>query len=363
MPVPAARTYSGRSVVNATAARELPVLTLVIGLMLVVYAAVDAAVNPASERAWRLAVSLVPSAVLLAVYGVSRSRYMRAAHAPWLTLLGLVVVTIGQAATIYLGRDVSDLSLLLVLWCVSGAAALGTVQFVTIGAVLIPVWAVCARLVVAGDGWALAGDWSGAVLATIVCAGTVHLGRAASFREQERMQDDLAQLACADALTGVASRYGASAGFGSLRAEASRRRALLFAVFVDVDGLKRTNDLFGHDAGDALIIAAGRAIAASTRRTDLVARWGGDEFVVMGAGDPPDIQTLKGAIELHLNHAVHERALPRTVVSLGLAVCPPDTADIATLVNQADADMYARRHERRGQLRVVRDVDRESASA
>ena len=360
---PAHGPARGVSVVNATAAREFPLLMLAIGLMLLFYGVVDAAVNAQAERVWRLAVSLVPSAVFLGLFAFSRSRWMTIAAAPRLTVAAIVAVMLGQATTIYLGRATSDLALLLVLWCVSGAAAVSGRQFALVTAGLLPTWVFTARLVVPGEGVMLAGDWTGAVLATIASATTVHMGRAASFREQQRMQDELAHLACSDALTGVASRYGATIGFEALRAKAARLRTPLFAVFVDVDGLKRMNDVHGHDAGDALIVAAGRAIAASTRAGDQVTRWGGDEFVVIGMGAGPDLVRLLGAIERRVNADMRERGLPTATVSLGVAACQPDLASIDTLVNQADADMYRRRRARRGELRVVRDTDRASASA
>lgn len=133
-------------------------------------------------------------------------------------------------------------------------------------------------------------------------------------------------------------------------------------MFVDVDGLKQMNDAFGHDSGDALIMAAGRAITASMRVSDLVVRWGGDEFVVSGTGEGPDLARLLAAIEFRLNAEIRERGLPPATVSLGLATCSADFARIDTLVSEADADMYRRRRGR-GRLRVVGDVDRDSASA
>lgn len=358
-----ARSPRVGSVVDATATRELPVLTIAIGCLFLVYGTVDAAVHLPSERVWRLCVSLVPSAGVLGLYAFSRSPWMTTTAAPRLTALGLVIVALGQVSTLYLGRAPSDLALLLVLWCVSGAAAMSDRQFALVNVFLIPTWLVGARLVVPSDGWLLADGWTGAGAATFASATIVHLGRAAGFREQQRLQEDLARQAYSDALTGAASRYGATVDFEAVRAEAARQRAPLFAVFVDVDGLKRMNDVFGHDSGDALIAATGRAIAASARPGDLVARWGGDEFVVIGVGEGPELVRLLGSIERRVNADIEERGLPPATVSLGVATCRADLAHIDTLVNQADADMYRRRHARRTELRVVRDTDRASASA
>jgi diguanylate cyclase (GGDEF)-like protein len=72
-----------------------------------------------------------------------------------------------------------------------------------------------------------------------------------------------------------------------------RGASLCLLIFADVDGLKAANDTIGHEAGDRLLVDAARALQAAFRRTDLVARMGGDEFVVLadGASDD-DVQLL-----------------------------------------------------------------------
>ena len=94
-------------------------------------------------------------------------------------------------------------------------------------------------------------------------------------------ESELQRLARYDSLTGLPNRsfFMESLDQSLLRAERSRGRLAL--VFIDVDGFKAVNDSFGHAAGDLLLRALAERLRASTRKTDTVARIGGDEFTVM----------------------------------------------------------------------------------
>jgi len=123
----------------------------------------------------------------------------------------------------------------------------------------------------------------------------------------------------------------------------------VFALFVDIDGLKEVNDAHGHDFGDEVIIATANAIAAAVRADDLIARWGGDEFVILGIGNPwlPEI----------LNQRIHAIILQGDIstqkwpgsVTVGGAMTGPTVSTFEELMRQADQDMYARRAHLRSQ--------------
>src|SRR6185295_11187416 len=102
--------------------------------------------------------------------------------------------------------------------------------------------------------------------------------RLADLRQAEA---DLQRLARYDSLTGLPNRsfFMESLDQSILRAE--RHRGRLALVFIDVDGFKAINDSFGHAAGDILLRALAERLRSSTRKTDTVARIGGDEFTVM----------------------------------------------------------------------------------
>jgi two-component system cell cycle response regulator len=89
------------------------------------------------------------------------------------------------------------------------------------------------------------------------------------------------RVAATDPLTGLYNRRHFSRVLDQLFAEAHRYDTELSCVMIDLDGYKQLNDTRGHQVGDALLVAAGKTIAANLRRSDVAARYGGDEFVLL----------------------------------------------------------------------------------
>ena len=110
---------------------------------------------------------------------------------------------------------------------------------------------------------------------------------------------------------------------------------------IDLDGFKSINDSSGHAAGDRVLAEAGTRLAAAVRSSDLVGRWGGDEFVLLLAGtsDPLAMPERAAAIAACL-HDVPRSGGPLTA-SVGAAVFPADGRELATLLDLADRAMYA----------------------
>ena len=89
------------------------------------------------------------------------------------------------------------------------------------------------------------------------------------------------EMAATDPLTGLYNRRHFSRVLDQLFADAWRYENDLSCIMIDLDGYKQLNDHFGHQIGDQLLVAAGKLISASMRRTDVGARYGGDEFVLL----------------------------------------------------------------------------------
>ena len=155
-----------------------------------------------------------------------------------------------------------------------------------------------------------------------------------------RLNQRLKRLASSDHLTGLWNHYRMEEAIdheGSMAARYGRPCAL---VMFDIDHFKRINDTRGHDAGDEVLVAVAQAISAQLRETDVVCRWGGEEFVVLAAGTALEgaailAERLRGAIE-----ALAIRDYGSVTASFGIAV--HRTGEVGSdLVKRADLAMYA----------------------
>jgi len=104
--------------------------------------------------------------------------------------------------------------------------------------------------------------------------------------DQKTMEEYLRSLAVTDDLTGLYNRRGFSLAAEQELKHAFRRKEELTLLFFDIDNLKMINDTFGHIEGDKVIKSAAMALRSIFRESDIVARWGGDEFVVLALDVP-----------------------------------------------------------------------------
>ncbi|MGQ0547218.1 MAG: diguanylate cyclase domain-containing protein, partial [Betaproteobacteria bacterium] len=105
-------------------------------------------------------------------------------------------------------------------------------------------------------------------------------------------RERIASLAYSDPLTGLANRASLVPSLEQAVQRARRRNGKLAVVFLDLDGFKETNDLYGHDAGDALLVELAGRLRQHLRSSDLIARLGGDEFLVV-LEEVADIATVE----------------------------------------------------------------------
>jgi diguanylate cyclase (GGDEF)-like protein len=163
---------------------------------------------------------------------------------------------------------------------------------------------------------------------------------------RQRAEERLARLAHHDPLTGLANRTQLTVALRLALARRDRRPGTPSLLFCDLDGFKAINDQFGHAAGDRALVTVARAVTSVVRRGDLIARVGGDEFVVLcgeqsGPGDAVEVaERIRSAVEaLDASDGV-----PLWIgVSVGVAAAEPDD-DEDTLLLRADRAMYARKH-------------------
>ncbi|MFA7324855.1 MAG: GGDEF domain-containing protein [Candidatus Nanopelagicales bacterium] len=154
-------------------------------------------------------------------------------------------------------------------------------------------------------------------------------------------------LATEDPLTGLLNRRGIEARVPQMFALSLRQQVPISALFVDIDGLKKANDLYGHDFGDEVICATADAIKAMVRAEDLVARWGGDEFVILGLGFHADATTMNERIQRNLAESGVSAQKWAGTVTVGGATADARATTFNELMRRADKDMYSHRAESR----------------
>ena len=123
----------------------------------------------------------------------------------------------------------------------------------------------------------------------------------------------------------------------------------LGVLFIDLDGLKETNDRFGHRAGDEALQAIARIIREQTRPTDVAARVGGDEFcLLMGEATPEILANVAARIDAAIDGRNRDSGTPYDVaVSVGSFLADPRSpGTINDLIEQADSTMYQRKARR-----------------
>lgn len=181
------------------------------------------------------------------------------------------------------------------------------------------------------------------ILEVIAAQAAAAIARAEALEEAQR-------LAITDALTGL---YNARYFTGRLESELERARRYgrtLALLIVDSDALKLVNDRLGHAAGNELLVALARTIQQHVRGSDLVARFGGDEFVIVQPESSVDAAVATAERIRLAAYAASDVAGVERSVSAGVAMFPEHAQDSDGLFQQADAALY--RAKRAGKNRV-----------
>lgn len=150
-------------------------------------------------------------------------------------------------------------------------------------------------------------------------------------------------LALHDVLTGLLNRTYVQREFQPLLDAAKEKKEHIVLLFIDIDRFKNINDSLGHAAGDELLIEAARRLRAATRDTDIVARIGGDEFLILlkDASHEPNLDEVAERIRIELSKPVLVGNCELQVTpSIGISVFPEDGPDMETLMKSADLALY-----------------------
>jgi diguanylate cyclase (GGDEF)-like protein len=327
---------------------------------------VTRAVRDGGDRltAWCLGALLGAGAALgavnLLIDGVLRSGGYRVAYAATmllLVLLGLtlavrrragpqtaaLLVVVGDAVYIVVAVTTTRPMLfapplLLLFCCVAAAWFLGP-RMLTVHMLLV----------VVACGTALWHSFDNAVLVVqvAVSAAVLDLTTLGIFVLRRRVQRLLAHtqaLSSTDPLTGLANRRWLVEQAPRMWRQARRDGQRVAALVLDLDHFKRLNDAFGHAAGDEVLRTVATSLSATVRPTDVLARTGGEELVVLGlVSDPGEARQLAERLRVAVRTSCAAR---QVTASIGVALVRPTDGEVATdglwrLVDRADVAMYA----------------------
>ena len=171
--------------------------------------------------------------------------------------------------------------------------------------------------------------------------------------ELEEVNKELAYRAFHDALTGLPNRLMLRDRLQQAIARAERRGTLLAVLFIDLDRFKVINDTLGHRIGDVVLHAVATRISGQLRKTDTVAREGGDEFLVLleevGSAQSAARVAAKLLHTLDQPHQIEGQTL-HCSGSIGVAMYPEDGNSADDLIKYADAAMFDSKGEGRNQV-------------
>jgi diguanylate cyclase (GGDEF)-like protein len=143
-----------------------------------------------------------------------------------------------------------------------------------------------------------------------------------------------------DALTNLYNRRFVLHSFGKIANIVKRNNRKYYVLVVDCDNFKQINDTYGHAVGDTVLHKIGYILKERTRSTDIAARWGGDEFLLIGQYEGEKaLEGLIRRIKHELDLLAQELQIPISA-SIGSAICPDDHHILQELISMADKKMY-----------------------
>lgn len=169
------------------------------------------------------------------------------------------------------------------------------------------------------------------------------------LRDREAARARIQYQAHHDALTGLPNRTAFMERLGNLIAasrsgtQSGQAVEAMALLFIDLDHFKRVNDSLGHLAGDVLLRTVAKRITSCLRQTDLVARFGGDEFMVLlsHGGSKEEVQEVASKLLSAVEAPVSVESWPLSVTpSVGIALFPQDGTTADALIKNADTAMY-----------------------
>jgi diguanylate cyclase (GGDEF)-like protein/PAS domain S-box-containing protein len=168
--------------------------------------------------------------------------------------------------------------------------------------------------------------------------------------ERKHLEEQLRTLSLTDELTGLHNRRGFFTLVEPLLKLSKRQKSGVLMLYADLDNLKRINDTFGHQEGDLALIDTADILKKTYRESDIIARIGGDEFVVLPVGSPEDrIEIITARLEENLKNQIAKKDRKYSLsLSFGISHYDPESpCSIDDLINRAEKLMYEQKYKKK----------------
>jgi diguanylate cyclase (GGDEF)-like protein/PAS domain S-box-containing protein len=177
--------------------------------------------------------------------------------------------------------------------------------------------------------------------------------------EAHTQEKRISHMAMHDALTGLPNRTYLDRRIGEAIEHADITGTKCALLFLDLDNFKRINDLHGHKTGDQLLVSVSAILRDSLRESDVLARWGGDEFVVLlpFSSSPEIVRKIASELMSRLQLELEKQYSDTFVtLSIGIAVYPDDADTSEALLVQADKALFYAKSQGRNNIQMFGDM-------
>jgi diguanylate cyclase (GGDEF)-like protein len=177
-----------------------------------------------------------------------------------------------------------------------------------------------------------------------------------SQAEIEQKNEELYRLATRDPMTGAFNRRAFFEDAGKILEEHRASKRPLCAIMSDIDHFKKFNDVHGHAIGDLVIIAFAKALGVPLRTTDMLCRYGGEEFVVFLPDATPEVamkigERLRQEVEQRAGPSIRHTVPLNITSSFGVAQLEDDVVDLTMLIDRADQGLYVAKKSGRNRVK------------
>ncbi len=316
------------------AKRDIPQAFALTGGLLVVLAVTSLFAFPKAGPAQHVTQFVTALAFLVAAQVLGRRRF-RAVTLMWTwAASSLVLVTLLLVATI-LTDDLVVLAYVVIIMTAFAPVGLSWRPSLMAGSIML-VGMVTVSLNLDGQ---RAAPWILAAVGALLAGATLLRLRLVAIDALSDEESRSRALATTDPLTGSLTRQGLLTLVPGLASTATRAGQEVCVMMFDVNRLSTANDQYGMAYGDDVLRAVGHAIASTVRQGDLVARWGGDEFLVVGLGSRPSAEHLALRIQEAVRMSGVNLGKWPTTVRVGTSSGDPQVTTLDSLLAEAEEHM------------------------